>query len=104
MDKGKSTDKNFSQSMYHGKGAKDSTKSEKVKNVACHYCGMMGHLRAACRKRLRDEGKGGSKGKSGTNAVHDVSQPAAAGSSPAATVPKTSAQRIDLVAAIGFWS
>ncbi len=82
--------------MYHGKGKNDTTKSAKVKNMACHYSGKMGHLRADCRNRVCDEGKGGGEGNSGAKAVLHVSQPAAAGSISAAA-PKTSVQQIGFV-------
>ena len=28
--------------------------------LKCHYCGIKGHLKAECRKRMREEGQGGS--------------------------------------------
>jgi hypothetical protein len=57
-DQGKSKDK--------GKGKSQN------KDVVCFYCQRKGHLKADCRKRLKDE-----QGKSGANAVE-----AAAGQPP----------------------
>ena len=51
------------------------------KDQVCHYCHKTGHLRAECRKRLKDE-----QGKSGANAVEDTAGKAAADPAKAAGI------------------